>query len=669
MTPDKTQAIVIRAIPFGETSAVVTLFTREFGKLRGLAKGAWRPKGAFDGGLDLLSISQVLVLRKSAGQLDLLTEARLHRRFRVGGSVAAVRAAMQVAELLDVLTAEADPQPELFDAAADTIVALSAWNGPDASVAALLAQAELVFLRITGHAPALDACAECREALPRAARTAFGMLDGGVLCPACRPGKRSVVAVSAAALEALRRLAARGDAWRSPPLPDTVAGELRAIMNTYFANLLGRPLKVASGRLKRIATAVLLACLVAAPGCATLQMPKMPWAKQPADDSAKVAGELGDDADSAVISSEYKPEGEFGWDYFKGENIKKRWKKLVGRGPNEPVARRALTEGDALFRERKYAEAIPKYKAAIDRWPDSVIEEDALWQLAECWFFTDKYPKAEDCYDELVKKYANSRYLDRVAQRQFVIAQYWIAIDQKHHIPLLVPNLVDRSRPLFDTKGRALKAYDHVRINDPRGPLADDSIMAQANAHFVDRQWLDADYFYGLLRTEYPDSDFLLEAHLLGLQSKLRAYQGAGYEGGVLNEAEILADQILVQFPDQLDAEEQVRVEKNRAEIAAQQAQRHWNRAEFYAKGKHFTSARIYYALIARDYPKTQLAQASREKLNLIADKPDVSDDPLPMLTRILNPDSLKEAELDAMAEADAQIARGDNSGAASPIR
>ncbi len=669
MTADKTQAIVIRAVAFGETSAVVTLFTREFGKLRGLAKGAWRPKSAFDGALDLLSTCQVLVLRKSAGQLDLLTEARLDRRFRVGGSVAAVRAAMQVAELLDVLTAEADPHPELFDAAEATIVALSAWRGPDASVGTLLVHTELTFLRLAGHAPALDACAECQAALPAAGRTAFGMLDGGLLCPHCRPGKRSVVAVSAGALDALRRLATPGDAWRTLAVPDTVAGELRAIMNTYFANLLGRQLRVAAGRVRRFTTAILLACLMAATGCATLAMPKMPWAKKPDDASAKVAGELGDDADSAVISSEYKPEGEFGWDYFKGENVKKRWKKMVGRGPNEPVARKALAEADALFRDRKYAEAIPKYKVAIDRWPDSVIEEDALWQLAECWFFTDKYPKAEDCYDELVKKYANTRYLDRIAQRQFVIAQYWIALDQKHHLPLLIPNLADRSRPLFDTKGRALKAYDHVRINDPRGPLADDSIMAQANAHFIDRQWMDADYFYGLLRTEYPDSDFLLEAHLLGLQAKLRAYQGPGYEGGVLDEAEVLADQILVQFPDQLGTEEQARVAKNRAEIAAQQAQRHWNRAEFYAKGKHYTSARIYYALIARDYPKTMLAQASREKLNLIADKADVSDDPFPMLTRIINPDSLKEAELDAMAEADAQIARGDNSGAAAPIR
>jgi outer membrane protein assembly factor BamD (BamD/ComL family) len=409
-------------------------------------------------------------------------------------------------------------------------------------------------------------------------------------------------------------------------------------------------------------TVAIAICAATASGCATLKKPEWPWAKStPAAAEKEIDRQLGEDADSEIISSEYTPAStDAGWDYFKGDNVKRRWKKMVGRGPNEPIARKALAEADASFREGRYQEAIKKYKVAIDRWPDSVIEEDALWQLAESYFFTDQYPKAEDQYDELVKKYANTKYLDRIAQRQFVIAQYWIAVDQKSHLPVIVPNLADRSRPLFDTRGRALKAYDHVRINDPRGALADDGIMAQANAHFLDRQWLDADYFYGLLRSEYPDSDFLLQAHLLGLQSKLHAYQGPGYEGGILEEAEILADQVVVQFPDQLSRDEEERVEKTRGEIAAQQALRHWQRAEFYAKGKHYASARIYYALIARDYPKTMLAEQARTKYQTIRDKTDVSDDPFPMLTRVLNPDSLKEAELDAMAEAETQIARQD---------
>ncbi len=400
------------------------------------------------------------------------------------------------------------------------------------------------------------------------------------------------------------------------------------------------------------------ACLLACAGCATIQMPAMPWLEKQVKE-AKAAD------DSSVISSELSPEEEFGWDYFKGDKVRRRWKKMVGRGPNEPVDRTALAGADALFHEGRYRDAIPKYKQAIDRWPDSLIEEEAMWQLAECLFFTDQYPKAEDQYDELVKKYANTRYLDRVAQRQFVIGQYWIALDQKHNYLTIAPNLFDRSRPIFDTRGRALKAFDHVRINDPRGPLADDSVIAQANAHFLDRQWLDADYHYTLLRNEYPDSEFLLPAHLFGLQAKLQAYQGPQYEGSILEEAEILADQTLVQFPDQLGRDDEGRVRTTRAEIAAQLARRHWERAEFYAKGRHYTAARIYYAMIERDYPKTQLAMEARRKYAEIHDLEDVSDDPFPLLTRVLNPDRLKDAQLDAMAEADAMIARGDPSGAA----
>ncbi len=396
-------------------------------------------------------------------------------------------------------------------------------------------------------------------------------------------------------------------------------------------------------------TIAAVACCALAAGCASFKAPTWPWAED-------VDKHLGEDASSEVISSEYE-KNDFGFDYFKADNVHRRWKKVVGRGPNEQVARAAMDQADASFKGGDYQTAMPKYKQVVDRWPDSSLEEDALWQLGECQFFTDQYAKAEDTYDELVKKYANTKYLDRVAQRQFVIAQYWVALDDKHRYATIVPNLFDRSRPLFDTRGRALKAFDHVRLNDPRGSLADDSIMAQANAHFLRRQWLDADYFYGLLRSEYPDSDFLLQAHLLGLQAKLQAYQGPAYEGSILEEASVLADQVVVQFPDQLSREEESRVDRTRKAISTELADRHWRRAEFYASGKHYTSARIYYALVARDYPDTQLAQNAREKYQSIASLEDVSDDPFPMLTRVFNSDALKEAELDAMAEAETQTA------------
>jgi DNA repair protein RecO (recombination protein O) len=254
MAAEKARAIVIRTSPFGDTSAVVTLFTREFGKLRALAKGAWRPKGGFDAALDLLSICQVLVHRKFSGGLDLLTEASLEHRFRVGGGLAAFHGGMEVAELLDVLTADGDPQPELFDVAHSTLRILScpvpsaAGATPPLSaggVRALVTHTELAVLRQVGHAPALVRCAECRGPVPATGRVSFAMLDGGVLCGACRRGKRAVVSVSADCLAALRLLAGSPDAWQTMSLPEPIDGEIRAVMNTLLSHLLGRRPRVA----------------------------------------------------------------------------------------------------------------------------------------------------------------------------------------------------------------------------------------------------------------------------------------------------------------------------------------------------------------------------------------------------------------------------------------
>jgi len=251
MTAEKAQALVLRAIPFGETSAIVTLLTREQGKLRGLAKGAWRPKSSFDAALDLLSVCEVLVLRRAGGSLDLVTGAFLEQRFRVGRSQAAVAAGLYLAELLDAVTVDADPQPGLFDLARTTVGLLSQPRpgsnqstpvaaGDPAGVAALLLHTELGVLRELGQQPALHRCAECGSLLA-GPRIAFGLLAGGGLCPRCRRGQRLVVSVSAPAVGLLRQLATTPVV--TPP-PDAVAlGEVRAVMNSLFNNLLGRRLK------------------------------------------------------------------------------------------------------------------------------------------------------------------------------------------------------------------------------------------------------------------------------------------------------------------------------------------------------------------------------------------------------------------------------------------
>ncbi len=196
MSSEKATALVLRVIDFSETSAIVTLLTREFGKVRALAKGARRPKGPFESALDLLGLCRIVFLRKSSDALDLLTEAKLERRFRPPrGSVSNLYAAYYVAELLNELTDDYDPHPELFDAAVSTLAALRR----EGAVAAVLVRFELTALRVLGHLPALERCAECGRPIEAAGRVPFGRLAGGVLCETCRRGQKQIISISAGA--------------------------------------------------------------------------------------------------------------------------------------------------------------------------------------------------------------------------------------------------------------------------------------------------------------------------------------------------------------------------------------------------------------------------------------------------------------------------------------
>jgi DNA repair protein RecO (recombination protein O) len=238
MSSEKATAIVLQVVEFSETSSIVTLFTREFGKIRGLAKGARRPKGPFDAALDLLCLCRIVFLRKSSGALDLLTEAKLERRFRPRGrDLSSLYAAYYVAELLNALTDEYDPHSPLFDAAEETLRTLST-EGP---IAAAVLRFEMTALRVLGHLPSLASCADCGTRVEHTGRIAFGPLAGGVLCSKCRPGKRQVVSVSAGVLKALARFAEpESEAWRRIELDRRTKGELRGVLNHYVSHLLGR---------------------------------------------------------------------------------------------------------------------------------------------------------------------------------------------------------------------------------------------------------------------------------------------------------------------------------------------------------------------------------------------------------------------------------------------
>src|SRR5436305_4198200 len=160
MPAEKARALVLSTTDWSETSRIATLWTREFGRVRVLAKGGRRLRSAFDNALDLLTLCDMVLLRKSTGSLDLLTEARVVQRFpRLRDDLAALYGAYYVAELLADWTSDYDPHPSLFDAAVDTLRSLGEAGGGE--VGPRVMRFELTFLCELGYGPALETCAVC----------------------------------------------------------------------------------------------------------------------------------------------------------------------------------------------------------------------------------------------------------------------------------------------------------------------------------------------------------------------------------------------------------------------------------------------------------------------------------------------------------------------------
>jgi DNA repair protein RecO (recombination protein O) len=241
LSAEKAQALVLRTTDWSETSRIATLWTREFGKVRVLAKGGRRLKSNFESALDLLTLCSIVLLRKSSGGLDLLTEARVVQRFgHLRTDLAALYAGYYVAELLAEWTQEYDPHPSLFD---EALAALQTFGNParggvPSRTGLRLARFELVLLRELGYSPTLLACAVC--ATPVVGQgLAFGPAVGGVVCGRCQPSQRERRPLSPEGWQALRALNDSGEAWQHA-WSVAARQEVRHVLGQYVTYLMGR---------------------------------------------------------------------------------------------------------------------------------------------------------------------------------------------------------------------------------------------------------------------------------------------------------------------------------------------------------------------------------------------------------------------------------------------
>ena len=327
------------------------------------------------------------------------------------------------------------------------------------------------------------------------------------------------------------------------------------------------------------------------------------------------------------------------------------------------LCRKAFEKGD-------YEEAIQLSKKAAKKHKESSLGEEAQFYLAESYFALGQMAKAQDGYDQLFENYPSTRFVEPSTRRLFAIARQWLEVSDpvaKNEIrqvsgektieetepekpprdPTLrvrvLPNFHDRSRPVFDTQGRALECLKSIWMNDPTGPLADDALMLTATYYQRHNSYVEADRYFEILREEYPDSPHLEEAFLLGSHVKQMSYQGAYYEGRELEGARKLKEQSLQLFP----ASQQRQVlRKDLQRLYLLEAERSWSKIDYYRKKRRPRAVAIACIQLLSEYPDTPFADDARATLTSI-DKSELKG--LPEVSEFL--DSMPQLDPDRSAE------------------
>jgi DNA repair protein RecO (recombination protein O) len=234
----RVEAIVLRHADWGEADRLLTLYSRERGKVRALAKGARKIRSRKAGHLE--PFTRVTLQLARGHDLLIVTQAdTLDAYLAIHENLVKTGHAAYVVELLDRFTYEDENEnPGIFHLLAEVLARI----GKDADPWLPIRYYEVRLLDLLGYRPHLFECANCGREI-KAEDQFFSAFQGGVLCPACGRGLPGVWTVSMEALKYLRHFQ-RSDyakAQRARPSP-AVQGEIEVLVQRYITYLLERAL-------------------------------------------------------------------------------------------------------------------------------------------------------------------------------------------------------------------------------------------------------------------------------------------------------------------------------------------------------------------------------------------------------------------------------------------
>jgi DNA repair protein RecO (recombination protein O) len=229
----KDDAVVLRTYKSGEADRVVVLWTRNYGKIRVLAKGVRKTTSRMGATLETLAYVTVDLV-KTRGEFYIARHVSHRERLSLlRSSYARISAGYAVVEAVDAIPSDEVPDEEIFELLTKVLLTLD-----DESFDPTLVPASFYFrlLSLDGSQPVVDVCVNCGRSGPL---VAFDAQIGGTLCDQCRQG----VALSNDALVLIRRVVGGSLANVLREVNPPGAGEVMAIAQEAIEVHFGKRLR------------------------------------------------------------------------------------------------------------------------------------------------------------------------------------------------------------------------------------------------------------------------------------------------------------------------------------------------------------------------------------------------------------------------------------------